>query len=268
MLKHDPVHVGVLAARDRTGVQRVPGRAVGVLADPHIQVLVPRPLDEGLHLGVAHVRQFADDAVEARVAIAVGVLLGQTEFNLHVRHQIGEVGVHLARAFVQSAEVGVQHVHGVVDLGSRNVFWAVEVDDVEHHRDHQHLGTIPRQFTLLGFQFQLALGLQCRSARARTKRKQLGMGVMQSARVGLSGGGGLGQQRGWQPSARHREGKQQGGGLQIHERVFWQGREFTQFPTELRPSRPRMHQGRSKRMPTSEMSVIGSVRIPCVTSRK
>ena len=94
------------------------------------------------------------------------------------------------------------------------------------------------------------------------------MGLVQSAWMGLSGRVGLGQQRGWQPSARHRKGEQQGGGLQVHGRVFWQGREFTQFPTELRPSRPRMRQGRSKRMPTSEMSVIGSVRIPCDTSRK
>ena len=98
------------------------------------------------------------------MAVAVGVLLGQAEFNLHVRDQVGKVRVHLAGALVQGSKIGVQDVHSVVDLGRRNVFWAVEVDDVEHHRDHQHLCAIARQFTLLGFQFQLALGLQCRSA--------------------------------------------------------------------------------------------------------
>ena len=98
------------------------------------------------------------------MAVAVGVLLGQAEFNLHVRDQVGKVRVHLAGALVQGSKIGVQDVHSVVDLGRRNVFWAVEVDDVEDHGDHQHFGAVARKFPLLGFEFQLALGFQCRSA--------------------------------------------------------------------------------------------------------
>ena len=98
------------------------------------------------------------------MAVAVGVLLGQAEFNLHVRDQVGKVRVHLAGALVQGSKIGVQDVHSVVDLGRRNVLWAVEVDDVEDHGDHQHLGAVARKFPLLGFQFQLALSFKCRSA--------------------------------------------------------------------------------------------------------
>ena len=49
VLKHDAVLVGVLVAVHGPWVQGVAGSTRSVFADPHVEVLVPRPLNERLH---------------------------------------------------------------------------------------------------------------------------------------------------------------------------------------------------------------------------
>ena len=75
------------------------------------------------------------------MAIPLRIPLGEPEFNFDVGHEIFEFRNDVANVVVQCPHVGVEHVDGIVDLGVADVLRAVEMDDVEHDGNDQHLCT-------------------------------------------------------------------------------------------------------------------------------
>ena len=198
VLEHDAVLVGVLVSIDRTGVERVARCACRVLTYPNVQVLVARPLNERLHFRIADVRELAHNAVDAGVAVAVGVALGQTKFDLHVRHQVFKFRDHFGHGLVQGPEVGVQHVHGIVHLRRGNVLRTVEVDDVKDHGNNEQFFPLSGHFALLGFEFELSGSLDGCSTRFRTMEEKHFLGVVDGTGRDAVVRVGLGEKRGGQ----------------------------------------------------------------------
>ena len=196
MLQHDAVLVRVLVPVHRSGIQGITCRARGVLTYPNVQVLVARPLNERLHFRIADVRELAHNAVDAGVAVAVGVALGQTKFDLHVRHQVFKFGDHFGHGLVQGPEVGVQHVHGIVHLRRGNVLRTVEVDDVKDHGNNEQFLPLSGHFTLLGFEFELSGSLDGCSTRFRTLQEKHFLGVVDGTGRDAVVRVGLGEKRG------------------------------------------------------------------------
>ena len=105
----------------------------------YIHVAVSRPVDELLHLIGAVVGQLTFDAVDSRMAVALGVSFGQAEFDVHVVCDVHKPGYNLPCIWVELPEVPIQDGHCVQNLLGRNVLWAVVMDHVEHHGNDVHL---------------------------------------------------------------------------------------------------------------------------------
>ena len=205
MLQHDAVLVGVPSIH-RAGVEGVACRTRSVFAHPHVEVLVAWPLDELLHFRIPDVGQFTDDAVDSRVAVAVGIALGQTELDFNVRNEVFEFRNDFVDVGVQGAKVGVQHIHCVVNLGGGDVLGTVEVDHMEHNGDDQHILPLACRCALLRFQFQRTGRLHGGVARLRTTQEQHFFSVIQSTRRHAIVRVGLGCERRGQQAQQQREG--------------------------------------------------------------
>jgi len=96
-------------------------------------------MDELLHLIVAFIGQFILQPVDARMAVALRVPLGQSEFHIDVCGDVQKARHDLPGIRIQFPEIRIQDVHGVVDLGVGDVLLAVVVDHMEHHRDDVQL---------------------------------------------------------------------------------------------------------------------------------
>ena len=205
VLQDDAVLVGVLVAVHRTGVERIARGTRRVFAHPHVEVFVAGPLDEFLHLGIPDVGQFTDDAVDARVAVAVGIALGQTKLDFNVRHNVLELGNDFVDVGVECAKVGVQHIHRILNLGRGNVLRTVEVDDVEDNGDDQHIFPLGCRGTLLRFKLKRTCGLDGGVARLRPTQKQHLFRVIQATRRDAVVGVCLGDERRGQQTQEQRE---------------------------------------------------------------
>ena len=182
MLQDNAIHVRVLVVGHRTRVQGVTGGTRSVFAHPNIEVFVARPLNERLHFRIAHVRQVTDNAVDAGVTISVGVPLRKTEFNLHIRHHILKFGNHLVNVGIQGTEVGVQNIHRIHHLCRRDVFWTVEMDDVEHDGNDEQFVALTCCLGQLRLTLEGTLSFQSETPGLRPQRKQALLGLVKPTR--------------------------------------------------------------------------------------
>ena len=90
-------------------------------------------MDELLHLIVALIGQFILQPVDPRMAVALRIAFGQSEFHIDVRGDVHEPRHDLPGIRIQFPEIRIQDVHGIVDLGVGNVLLSVVVDHMEHH---------------------------------------------------------------------------------------------------------------------------------------
>ena len=157
---HDAVLTGALAAIHRCRIEAVARGSGGVLHDPNVQVLVPRPLDQVLHPVVPDVGQLTDNPIDTRMAVPVRVPLGEAEFNLDVCRDAREFGNDRADVRVQLAEIAVHHLDRAVHLLIADVLRAIEVDDMEHHRDDDQLVAVAGLCESPRFAFERRIRLQ------------------------------------------------------------------------------------------------------------
>ena len=144
----------------RTWVEAVPRRSVGVFNHPHVEVAVARPLNQVLHIAVTDVRQRGHDAVDARVAIAIWIDLGQSEFDFRVRCDILKFDNDICRVRIEFAEVAVHHLNAAVNLLIADVFGAIVVNDVEDNGDDDQFIAV-EVFEGLGLLFEPLICLFC-----------------------------------------------------------------------------------------------------------
>ena len=140
----DAIVAGVLHVRHGARVEAVAGRTRRIFDNPNIQVRRPRPIDQVLHIAIPDVRQLRLDAVDSGVAIALGIALGELEFDEGIGGEVGEFVDDLRCIAVEEAKVAVDDLHRAVDLLIGDVLRAVVVDDVKHHRDGDELLAVAR----------------------------------------------------------------------------------------------------------------------------
>ena len=100
-----------------------------------IHVAVARPMDELLHLIVAFVGQFTLDAVDARMAVAIGVALCQAKLDIDVGRYIHKARYNLICVRIEFSEIGIQHRHGVMNLRIGDVLLTIVVHHMKHNRN-------------------------------------------------------------------------------------------------------------------------------------
>ena len=140
-------------------------------------------MDELLHLRVADIGQLAHHSIDARVTIPLRVALGQPELNLDVGHEILELRNDVANVVVQCPHVGVEHVDGIVDLGVADVLRSVEMDDVEHDGNDQHLRPRLHARCVLGFCLQLGFGGRRQRTQLGTPQKKRATRIVETTRI-------------------------------------------------------------------------------------
>ena len=69
------------------------------------------------------------------MAIALGIPLGEMEFDIHIGSHIDETSHNLAGVRIQFAEVGIENVHCVMNLGIADVLFTIVMNDVEYNGD-------------------------------------------------------------------------------------------------------------------------------------
>ncbi len=139
-------------------------------------------MNERLHFRIAHVSQVTDNAVDAGVTIPVGVPLRKTEFYLHIRHHILKFGNHLANVGIQGTKIGVQNIHRIHHLCRRDVFWTIEMDDVEHDGNDEQFVALTCRLGQLRLTLEGTLSFQGKTAGLWAQRKQALLGLVKPTR--------------------------------------------------------------------------------------
>lgn len=103
--------------------------------DPNVQVFAVVPADDALDAIVRADGLWGLRAGDAVGAVALRVLLGQTEFDLHIGSHIAKHRTEIACVRILASEVLVEDGHGRLDLRIADVVAQVSIHDVEDHWD-------------------------------------------------------------------------------------------------------------------------------------
>ncbi len=164
MLQNDSILICIPSVH-RTRIQCITRRTCRVLADPNVEILVSRPLNEFFHLGIADIGQFTDNSIDSWVTIPIGISLRQTKFDFNVSDQVFEFGNDIINVGIQSTKVGIQDIHGIMNLSRGDVFWAIEMNDVKDDWNDQYVVSLRCRHALLRFNLQSARRLNRRTPR-------------------------------------------------------------------------------------------------------
>ena len=141
---HDAVVAGTHRTIHRARIQAVACSPVCILHHPNIEVAVARPLDQVFDIAISNIGQRGNNAVDARVAVAIGIDLCQTEFNLRIGCDVFKLGDDIIDIRIQLTVVAVHDLDAAENLLVADVFRAVVMDHVEHDWNDDELVSVDR----------------------------------------------------------------------------------------------------------------------------